>query len=250
MRLPRVAALLALAALAVSGCTSSDDKPDKPAAGSPPAVVSTDGTGSPTGTPSGTTIPSPSTEPDIKDAFIPTAFVPGLNATWRWQDGKSGSGKKPFGVCARADLASIGAVKVQERSYFPPDDSDDSAAQAVAGFADPKSAAQAWSVLEAWRSKCAAKIGAELGPKVGPETTVKLPGDAVGRWYLVSWTPEGEETGRFEALGMVRLGDLVTVLRMTNSGQDYNYPAGKEPMVKMVQQAGLRLFAGFGTGQD
>jgi hypothetical protein len=246
MRFPRAAALLAVAAIALSGCTSSDDKPKKPAAGAPPSGTSTPSTPLPT---TASTSPSAiaSGPPDIPDAFLPTALVPGLNARWQWQDGKSGDGgQKPFGICAKADLESIGAEKVGQRTYFPPDDSDDNAAQQVASFADAKSAAQAWSVLEAWRSKCAAKIGSSLGPKVGPEVAVTLPDGAVGRWYLVSWTPEGEETGRFEAFGMVRLGALITVLRITNSGQDYNYPVGKEPMVAMVQQAGLRIAAGFG----
>ena len=241
--------LLTVAAIGLSGCTSSDDKPKKPAAGEPPVSISTDGTSTPTTSSSPSATKSPPS--DIKDAFIPTAFVPGLNATWEWQDGRSGDGgKKPFGVCANADLASIGAEQVRERTFFPPDDSDDSAAQQVAGFADAKSAAQAWAVLEAWRGKCAAKIGTKLGPKVTAEIPVKLPDKTIGRWYLVSWTPAGEETGRFEAFGMVRQGALITVLRMTNSGQDYNYPVGKEPMVTMVQIAGLRLFAGFGASRD
>jgi hypothetical protein len=251
MALPRAAALLTVAAIALSGCTSSDDKPTKPSAGDPPVSVSTTGAPVPTTSPSPGATASTTPPSDIKNAFIPTAFVPGLNATWEWQDGNSSDGgDKPFGVCARTDLASIGAVKVRERTFFPPDDSDDSAAQQVAGFADPKSAAQAWSVLDAWRSRCAAKIGAKLGPKVSSEIPVKLPDRVVGRWYLVSWTPAGEETGRFEAFGIVRLGALISVLRITNSGQDYNYPVGKEPMVTMVQLAALRLFAGFGGTRD
>jgi hypothetical protein len=172
--------------------------------------------------------------------------VPGLNRTWRWQDGTTGLGDRPFGICAKADLGSIGAVKVRERTYFPPDDSDDSAGQLIAGFADPKSASQAWAVLDAWRSRCAATIGSGLGPKVGPETSVTVGGGLQARWYLVSWTPAGEETGRFEAIGMVRDGALITVLRITNSGQDYDYPVGKEPMTSMVRRAAERIDAGFG----
>ena len=252
MRPLRTAVLLAVSlstALALSGCTGSDEKPKKPAAGQPPASVIT--SGAPSSTSSPTASASTSAPPDIKDAFLPTAFVPGLNARWHWQDGKTGSGVgKPFGVCARADLTSIGAEKVRQRTYFPPDDSDDNAAQQVARFADAKSASQAWSVLEAWRARCAAQIGTDLGPKVGNEVPVKLPDGTVGRWYLVSWTPEGEETGRFEALGMVRQGALITVLRITNSGQDYDYPVGEEPMVKMVELAGLRLFAGLGKASE
>ena len=61
------------------------------------------------------------------------------------------------------------------------------------------------------------------------------------RWYLLSWNPVGEETGRFEAFGAVRSGTRISVLRMDNSGQDYNYPPGEEPMVGMVRAASARL---------
>lgn len=248
MRLTPAAALLTAAALALSGCTSSGDSPKEPAAGTPPTPSSTP-------TPTTGTTPTPSPSPSEtgsttgSDGFLPTALVPGLNKTWRWQDGTTGLGDKPFGVCAKADLGSIGAVKVRERTYFPPDDSDDSAGQVIAGFADPKSAAQAWAVLDAWRSRCAGTIGAALGPRVGAQTPVTVTGGYQARWYLVSWTPAGEETGRFEAIGMVRDGALITVLRITNSGQDYNYPAGREPMVTMVRRAAERIDAGFGGGR-
>jgi hypothetical protein len=75
---------------------------------------------------------------------------------------------------------------------------------------------------------------------------VTVTGGYQARWYLVSWTPAGEETGRFEAIGMVRDGALITVLRITNSGQDYDYPVGKEPMTSMVRRAAERIDAGFG----
>jgi len=191
-----------------------------------------------------TTPSSPSTSATATDGFLPTALVPGLNKNWHWQDGTTGLGDKPFGICAKADLGSIGADVVRERTYFPPDDSDDSAAQLIAGFADPKSAGQAWAVLDAWRARCASTLGSKLTPKVGAEIPVPVADGVQARWYLVSWTPAGEETGRFEAIGMVRHGALITVLRITNSGQDYDYPAGKEPMVAMVKRAAARIDAG------
>jgi len=247
MALPRPAALAALAALlALTGCTSDADKPEQPAAGRPPASPTQ--TVGPTSTPS-TPANSPTETPaQPGDAFLPTDLVPGLNATWHWQDGATSLGGKPFGVCAKADLKGIGAVTVRERTYFPPDDSDDSAAQEVAEFADRTSAAQAWSTLDAWRSRCATTIGASHGPKVSRSVSVPVANGLAARWYLVSWMPNGEETGRFEAFGMVKDGTLITVLRMTNSGADYDYPVGKEPMVAMVRRAAARLHAGLGAG--
>jgi hypothetical protein len=245
---PALPALLVAAAIALAGCTSSSDKPHEPAAGQSPAA--TTGAVQPTETPT-TAAPTTSPTPAAPaDGFLPTALVPGLNQGWHWQDGTSGLGDKPFGICAKADLASIGAVKVRQRTYFPPDDSDDNAAQQVAGFADPKSARQAWAVLDAWRGRCAATIGPKQFPKVGPEKAVPVAGDLQARWYLVSWAPQGDETGRFEAIGMVRDGALITVLRITNSAQDYDYPAGREPMVAMVQRAAQRISAGFGGSRQ
>lgn len=246
MRLPRAALLLAVATFAVSGCTGPGDEPKKPAAGRSPAIsVGTDQP-TPTEVVTSPTPPalSPTPPPTVgPDQLLTAAQVPGLNARWRWQDGRTGpGGAAPFGICARADLGSIGAFQVLERSYFPPDDSDDSAAEQIASFTDQKSVTQAWSVLDAWRARCAAKIGAGLGPKVRAMTPVEIPGDATAaRWYLVSWTPAGEETGRFEAIGMIRFDTWIAVLRMTNSGMDYNYPAGKEPMVTMIQRAAAKL---------
>src|SRR3954453_6279195 len=49
----------------------------------------------------------------VLDQLLPTGLVPGLNAQWKWQDGDTGTPKSdPLGVCAKADLLSIGADKV------------------------------------------------------------------------------------------------------------------------------------------
>jgi len=235
----RVAAIAALVVLGLTGCTSEDEPT--------PAVENTP-TATPTVTPSSeptpevTPTPTPTTTPTavaltLKQRLLPTASVPGLNDRWEWQDGKTRqAGTKPFGICAKVDLSSIGATQVLERTYFPPDDSDDNAAQQIAQFADAKSAAQAWSVLASWRESCGQTVSADIGLTARPLTPVAVAAGQA-RWYLVSWEPVGDETGRFEALGMVRNGTTISVLRMTNSGQDYNYPAGKEPMVPMVRKA-------------
>jgi hypothetical protein len=239
----RLAGAVLACLLVASACTNSDDTPPTPAAGEqpstqPPATPPTTTTGAASPSATATASPSPET---LTDRLLPTSAVPGLNAAWRWQDGETGpASTEPFGFCAKVDLASIGATEVVERSYFPPDDSDDNAAEQVAEFADATSAAQAWSVLGAWRRKCGQSISADLGLKVRPMTAVPVAA-GTARWYLLSWNPVGEETGRFEAIGMVRNGTRIAVLRMTNSGQDYNYPAGQEPMVAMVQAAAKTL---------
>jgi hypothetical protein len=223
--------------LLTAGCTSSEDSPGTPETGDSPTVQSpssTPETPAPT-TPAATTSAADSTP--LIDRLLPTGLVPGLNAQWKWQDGETRpAGTEQFGLCAKADLASIGAVSAVERTWFPPDDSDDNAAEQIAEFPDASSAARAWSVLKSWHGTCGRAAAANPGLKVRPFVTVPVTAGS-GRWYLLSWSPAGEETGRFEALGMVMDGTRIAVLRIDNSGQDYNYPAGQEPMAGMVRAA-------------
>lgn len=238
MRVLPATAVLAACLVLASACTSTDDEPPRPSvaeSASPEASPTVPAT---TGAPTPAT---PTTSPTLEERLLETGAVPGLHAAWQWQDGETGpADAQPFGTCARVDLASIGAVEVVERTYFPPDDSDDYAAQQVAEFADATSASQAWSVLAAWRRTCGRTVSADIDLEVRPMTAVPAPaGEA--RWYLISWSPPGEETGRFEAVGMVRNDTRITVLLIANSGQDYDYPAGKEPMVGMVKAAAATL---------
>jgi hypothetical protein len=171
------------------------------------------------------------------DRLLPTAQVPGLNASWHWQDGATGAATtEPFGFCAKADLSSIGAEQVVERTYFPPDDSDDNAAEQVAQFPDANTAVRAWSVLKSWRDRCEAGRTEDVGLEVRPLTAVPVPAGSA-RWYLVSWQPAGEETRRFEEVGMVLDQTRIALLRIDNSGRHRDVPAGQEPMVSMVRRA-------------
>src|SRR5690349_12838077 len=132
-RLPALVAAAVLA-LTVTACTDKDDSPAKPAAGESPVtsapatpeVTETTPAGEPTET---ATVHSSPPATGLAALLLPTSSVPGLNATWKWRDGKTGrAGTTPFGPCAKVDLASIGASKVAQRTYFPPVDTDDNAA--------------------------------------------------------------------------------------------------------------------------
>jgi hypothetical protein len=234
--LPKPAALVAACLFLAAACAGTDDSPGTPETGDSPSVQSPSSTAEPTLAPT-TPTPSPTNQASLIDRLLPTGEVPGLNATWHWQDGVTReTSTDRFGLCPKADLLSIGATQVVERSYFPPDDSDDNAAEQIAEFPDAKTAALAWTVLKSWHDKCGRTISADLGLTVRPLIAVPV-GAGSARWYLLSWTPAGEETGRFEAFGMVLNGTRIAVLRMDNSGQDYDYPVGHEPMVGMLRAA-------------
>src|SRR3954447_23430055 len=112
-----LSATILLAGLLATGCTSTDDSPSPPQT-APGPVGSSSAPPPSSAAPSETaTSPAPADTP-LVDRLLPTGQVPGLNATWTWQDGDTGMpSADPFGVCAKADLLSIGASEVFARSY-------------------------------------------------------------------------------------------------------------------------------------
>ena len=225
-----------LTAATLTGCAGKDDEPRTPAAADTP-TTSAPASPTPTPTPTPTGTPTSAEPAALVDRLLPASAVPGLHAEWTWTDGDSEPTiDRPSDVCAVASLVDIGATEVISKSYLPPDDSDDNAQQQVARFPDAKTAAGAWSVLGSWHDKCRRQVAGLTGAKVTPFTPVTV-GAGQARWYLVSGTAPGEEAGRFYAIGMVRNGTLITVMHMFSTGQDYDYPPGKEPMVGRVRAA-------------
>jgi hypothetical protein len=222
-------ALLVALALGLGGCASKDDSPSTSPAGESPETSAPVVTPTPTVTPSETSSASPAT---LTDLLLPTDAVPGLNATWRWEDGETGpAGTDPFGRCAKVDLMSIGATEVVERTYFPPVDTDDNAAEQIAEFPDATTTATALKVLKSWHKRCATKT-----VRAGALTPVDG-----GSWYLLTVASANPDEALFQAVGLVSSGNRIAVLTMDSIGQDYNYPAGKEPMVGMVKAAAVAL---------
>ena len=235
------ASTVLLGALLVGGCGGTHasgvpDLGDSPSTGSSSHAPEPTDPPDPTESPSGTLTPPDEPIP-LVDRLLPTGLVPGLNAQWKWQDGDTGTPKAdPLGVCAKVDLPSIGADQTVARTYFPPDDSDDNAAEQIAEFPDANTAARAWAVLKSWHDRCATFAADRPGLTVGPLTPVAV-GTGSARWYLLSWKPAGEETTRFESYGMVLSGNRIAVLLIDNSARRHDYPPGKEPMAAMVTAA-------------
>lgn len=236
-----VAAVAALCLLALTSC--GDDSPEASEPGSSPTPTQIT-TSTPTPTEVATPTPSGSAETlspaTLADRLVATSDVPGLNDAWEWQDGETGpADADAFGDCAKVDLVSIGATEVVERTYFPPVDSDDGAAEQVAEFPDARTAATAGAVLKGWHDRCANALTTRLGTRVrvGPITAV--PGG--GSWYLVTIPDRTGDEGRFHAVGYVVSDTRIAVATIDVIGQDYNYPVGKEPMVGFVRAAAALL---------
>ena len=76
---------------------------------------------------------------------------------------------------------------------------------------------------------------------------IQSPPTAVGpgQQWLTSYKPApgGPDYGWFQATGFVTDGDTLTFLVMTSVGQDYNYPAGKQPIDQALKVAANALVA-------
>jgi hypothetical protein len=259
-RTTMVATLVAVASLALSGCSDdSDDQADDPAStptssgagpssdppesSDPPATDPTE-----SGEPSATSDPDPSdsTSKRAKKAQIPAAKLPGLNQEWVWS--KTGAGPGPGeevpSVCQKASLTSIGAVSEYRTDYGSPVDDQAYAVQMTGVFPDEQTIATAISVLEAWHKTCRAHAR-EQGLKrvdVGDLTAVSTAAGE-GQQWLTTYGPVAgaPDDTWFEASGFVADGDTLTFLVMTNAGQDYNYEGGEQPMDHAVEVAGQYL---------
>jgi hypothetical protein len=161
--------------------------------------------------------------------------MPRLNSRAAWTQRSDGvAGTRPFGLCQRFDLLSIGALSAHEREFAF---EGDSSGQQVAEFADGQTAVRAAKVLEAWHRQCSGRVrGSQV--KVRAITPVQV---ANGKaWtYLVSFERGGE--GHFHSLGMVLSGTRLTLVRIDHAGQDHNYPPGKEPTELAVKAASAKL---------
>ena len=190
--------------------------------------------------------PEPAPARGLVAALVTAAELPGLNDQLAWQEAstRSREGRKPFGTCHRFAMTSIGALRVAVRTYAPDQDSPGTtASNLVARFADEKTAKRVYEVLKSWHTQCADQLREKYErTDVGKLRTVPVGQGAVGSWYLLVYGPAGDpDAAYFDAQGLTRVGSTISVLQMRSVGQDYNYPAGKEPMVGAVQAAAARI---------
>lgn len=190
--------------------------------------------------------PRAPSRPTLKERLLTAEQLPGFNDGFTWQatQTRGQEGKTPFGTCHKFAMTSIGAMRVVVRDFSPGDGPDSTTAgELVAEFPDPRTAMRAFEVLKSWRSQCGEELSGYDRRSVGELQHVEVEGGR-GGWYMLTYGPaEGgsEDEGWFDSQGLTRVGRRIAVLRMRLVGQDFNYPAGQEPMVEAVRRAARRL---------
>jgi len=185
--------------------------------------------------------------PGIRGKLLSAEDVPGFNEEFSWtvESTRMREGQQPFGTCHKFAMTSIGAAKVAVRSYAPASDSTGStASHLVAEFADEMTAKRGFEVLKSWAGQCDEELGEYDRFETGSLQPVPVDAEGgFGHWYLLTYGPtQGDpDAGFFDAQGLTRVGNTISALQMRLVGQDYNYPAGEEPMVTAVQNAAVRL---------
>lgn len=230
------------ASTSASSEPSSSSSPTQGPSASPSPSFSASPSVSPTVSPSPSTPPSPSgtlstpaPAATIERALLTAAEMPQISSTSAWAQRRTGPlGSKPFGLCQKFDLLSIGAVSGVERTFVT---GGGTAAQQVAEFPDPKNTVRAGKVVEAWHRDCAGRVRGS-GVKVRPIAGTPV-SHGKGWSYLVSYERNGR--GQFHSLGVVVSGARMTLVGIDHQGQDHNYDVGRDPMELAVKAASSKM---------
>jgi hypothetical protein len=255
-RRPRQVAGLALAlagAVCTAACSGSgshaSDQPTPArsstttsASDSASATPSDSATPSTTATTAGPTSASASPTASASSRLLGAADLPVLQAGDTWTV-RSTSSREPgtgFGTCQRFAMTSIGAERVAVRRFAA--EGKKRAGELVATFPDDLTARRAYAVLAAWRAKCAGRLEGYRRVDVGKQQPVSLPGGQAS-WYLLVYGPvKGDpDTGYFDAQGAALVGTRIAMVSMLETGQNYDYEPGQEPLVGALRAAGRRL---------
>jgi hypothetical protein len=248
----------ALGTAACSGNGSDASDGPSPAASSATASTSDSASASPsTGTsesptPSGDasathgatsapTTASPSS-PSSSSRLLDASDLPVLQAgdTWAVRSTSSREPATGFGTCQRFAMTSIGAERVSVRRFAG--NGQKRAGELVATFPDALTARRAYAVLGSWHAKCASRLHGYHRVDVGKQQPVSLSGGQAA-WYLLVYGPvKGDpDTGYFDAQGAALVANRIAMVSMLETGQNYDYEPGQEPLVGALRAAARRL---------
>lgn len=262
-RVLRLAAPLSLLLLAAAGCGGDDERAAADPTSSPSASESPSATtsaspsepASPSASAEASSTPaSPTASPEDDDEptatpaapgtgptgtpasdLLAAGELPGLNAGSPWTArGTTAIGSEPFGACQKVDVLSLGASGGVERRFAA---TDATAAQQVVDFPDTQTASRAAQVLASWHRDCTSRLPGTDGQVRARQSVPVRTGSAW--WYLATWEESGE--GRVQTFGMALNDTRMTLLRMGHTGQDHNYPAGRDPLQRGLVAAAAKM---------
>lgn len=167
--------------------------------------------------------------------LLPDAALPGLNEQTGWRTVRTTTGEPepPRWVCQRFSLVSNGAVNAVQRS-FEATKGNGTAAQVIARTVDQRSAKRLFAVLVANARECAEQLQSiDRTPRgaVQPLSMVSVPdGAQAASGVVLSGPVRGQpDSAYIDAVALVQVKAVVSVVSMSSIGQDYNYETGQSP---------------------
>jgi hypothetical protein len=197
-----------------------------PASASPASASPSASPSSSSPTAGGTSItPRPA---GLRGLLLDETRLPRTRGTTAWRVEHTGQETdEGFGACQLVPMSTLGATASVVRTFTG--SATTTAAQVVARFADAESAWRATEVLKSWRSRCASRLGS--GATVSPLASVPV-APATGHRYVVATA--GELTAN-ERVGIVRRGEVVSIVLYRAGGPATTYAVGREPEALAVK---------------
>jgi len=236
-------AFLMIAALA--GCTSTR-------AGTPSeSGTPTDSTATASSAPASSAPPSPiPTSPfatTLTDMLLTAEGMPNPNRAQSWTItlDSDREGTRPFGVCNRFAMTSIGAETVALRTFA--DDASTrrtTAGELIGRFPDVDTAQRAFTVLQTWYRSCHERLSGRMRLRIHPLTEVALSDPSAEGWFgLVVRQPVNGEPGPsyYDAEGILRSGATIAVLQISSVGRHLDQPPDQRPMTSAIRAAAALL---------
>lgn len=182
----------------------------------------------------------------LPDQLLSAGDLPALGAAAGWSENRTATDDRgrPFGICHRFAMTSIGADQVVLRGFAPETGGPETAGAMVAAFADEKTARQAFSVLASWHASCGEQLEEYAAHQVGPVQTVAgAAGDS--RAVVLSYGPAEEDayTGYLDGQGFVRVGDRIALVQLRRLGDPGGDAAAQveEAVAAAVRTAAAKL---------
>ncbi|NPC97994.1 hypothetical protein [Nocardioides sp. zg-DK7169] len=227
----RVLAVSSLALVLLAGCGAEDPSPEA-ALPAVPRTATADPSDSARPTPE-TTPETAGTTPDTTPSGSPLARrqaptgdgrallldpddLPLLADAQPWvTTATTPEDKEAVGICQRASLTDIGAVRTVRRTFANGHGETRrpaGAVQVVADFADPRSATRALRVLESWWRDCAEHVD-QPHRRIAALRTVDVPA-GTARAYRATYGPRARAARHLEGMAFLRHGATITVVRV------------------------------------